>query len=60
VVARLAVFALFVLLVAAMWKRPNPNHIFALQMLKCLGDEEPQHQSRPWGLGLSRLETSHK
>jgi uncharacterized membrane protein len=37
----LAVLAVVVLLLAIMpWKRPRPNHIFALDMLKLLADEE--------------------
>lgn len=45
----LAVVAIFLLLLAAMpWKRPHPNHLFALQMLELLADEdsEPQSESR--------------
>jgi hypothetical protein len=45
----LAVLAVFVLLLAAMpWKRPHPNHVFALDMLDLISDEdsEPQSESR--------------
>ena len=47
----LAVAAIFVLLLAAMpWKRPHPNHLFALQMLELLTDEEPERQSGARGV----------
>jgi len=46
----LAVLAVFVLLLVAMpWKRPHPNHVFALDMLRLLADEDAEPQS-----GLSR------
>jgi len=41
--------AVFVLLLAAMpWKRPHPNHVFALEMLDLISDKdsEPQSESR--------------
>jgi len=42
----LAVLAIFLLLVAAMpWKRPDPNHVFALEMLKLLKDENSEHDA---------------
>lgn len=37
----LAFLAVFVLLLAAMpWKRPHPNHVFALKMLEPLADKD--------------------
>jgi hypothetical protein len=43
----LAVLAIFVLLLAAMpWKRPHPNHLFALQMLELLADKDSQSVSK--------------
>ena len=45
----LAVLAVFVLMLGVMpWKRPHPNHVFALDMLRPLADEdsEPQSESR--------------
>jgi hypothetical protein len=37
----LAVLAVFVLLLVAMpWKRPHPNHVFALDMLGRLADSD--------------------
>jgi len=53
----LAVLAVFALLVAAMWMRPDPNHTFALDMLNLLADEEPEHQSEsPGVLDSGKLE----
>lgn len=47
----LAVLIVFVLLLAIMpWKRPHPNHVFALDMLKLLADEESGVSGNP---GLS-------
>jgi len=44
----LAVLAVFVLLLAIMpWKRPHPNHVFALDMLKLLADEESGVSGNP-------------
>ena len=52
----LAVAAIFVLLLAAMpWKRPHPNHLFALQMLGLLTDEDAEPQSESHGVsGLGK------
>ena len=37
----MAVLAVFVLLLVAMpWKRPHPNHVFALDMLERLADSD--------------------
>jgi len=42
----LAVLAVVVLLLAIMpWKRPHPNHVFALDMLNLLADEDAEPQS---------------
>ena len=42
----LTVLAVVVLLLALMpWKRPHPNHVFALDMLKLLADEDSDPQS---------------
>ena len=41
----LAVVVIFLLLLAAMsWKRPHPNHVFALDMLRLLADEDSEPQ----------------
>lgn len=49
----LAVLAVFVLLLVAMpWKRPHPNHVFALDMLRLLADEDAEPQSGPGNPGL--------
>jgi hypothetical protein len=55
----LAVLAIVVLLLVVMpWKRPHPNHVFALDMLKLLADEDSAPQS---GLsGNSGLGEPHK
>ena len=57
----LAALAVVVLLLAIMpWKRPHPNHVFALDMLKLLADEDSEPQSglsgSP-GLGAPHEET---
>ena len=50
----LAVLAVFILLLVAMpWKRPHPNHVFALDMLRLLADEDVEPQSGPGKPGLS-------
>jgi len=37
----LAILAVFLLLLVAMpWKRPHPNHVFVLDMLKRLADSD--------------------
>jgi hypothetical protein len=42
----LAVVAIFILLVAAMpWKRPDPNYVFALEMLELLKDKNAEHNA---------------
>ena len=55
----LAVVAMFALLLAAMpWKRPHPNHLFALEMLELLTDEDSEPQSESRGVsGLASNET---
>jgi len=55
----LAVLAVFFVLLAAMpWKQPHPNHIFALDLLRLLAEEDSEPQS-----GLSSnpgLDESHE
>jgi hypothetical protein len=47
----LGVIAIFALLLAAVpWKRPHPNHRFALQMLQLLTDEDDESQSESRGV----------
>ena len=53
----MAVLAVVVLLLAIMpWKRPHPNHVFALDMLKLLADEESGLSGNP-GLGEPHEQT---
>jgi len=56
----LGALAIFALLLAAMpWKRPHPNHLFALEMLELLTDENPEHQSESCGVsGLGKTVSS--
>jgi hypothetical protein len=59
----LAVLAIVVLLLVVMpWKRPHPNHVFALDMLKLLADEDSAPQSGlsgNSGLGEPHKQTDH-
>ncbi len=51
----LAILAIFLLLLEAMpWKRPHPNHVFALEMLERLADKNSggiSESGRVSGLG---------
>jgi hypothetical protein len=47
----LAVLAVLVLLLAAMpWKRPHPNHVFALEMLDLISDNDSEAPSESRGV----------